>query len=451
MYLILFVFQFSGEVCCDRLFSDSVCHREDVCTGETRTSGFYPVFKWPGCTNDDKAPDYMKGETSFFFQDIDSCCSSSNFDMADYNLCLENSVDVGPMTTTSSSQTIPATSSSQAASSDLTTATTTSLPPGDCDKSWHIATTGAKDTCTNDMEYPASWNMPQLAKSQLFETADACCQKYFASKPVCNKIDTCPPDDSSSSSNESPEEDSSSSNIDVVLPPGDCDKSWHIATTGATDTCTNDKEYPSSWNMPQLAKTNLFETADACCQKYFANKPVCNKINTCPPDDGSSSSNEETHTSTSLAATTTTSSSTTSVEDEKNLLMLDWEDEIIPDIVKFEGTGKWRIDETQPCCRTGVAIHNQNLLPGEYTSMIIEYTVPPGGGEISFDYNMGLGGFDFLINDKPKLRVAVPGGGLKVFKQSLEAGDYKFTWKYGAPPVPNLPLSAVWIDNIQLG
>ena len=557
-----FIFYFSGEVCCDRLFSNSVCHRDDICTGETSTSGFYPVFKWPGCTNDDKAPDYMKGETSFFFQDIESCCSSSNFDMADYKLCLEKSVDVGPMTTTSSSQS-SSTSASQAASPDQTTTTTTSpssLPPGDCDKQWHISTTGAKDTCTNDGSYPDSWNMPQLAKSQLFETADACCQKHFASKPVCNKINTCPPDEDSSSSNEPPDEDSSSSNeeTDTTPPPGDCDKSWHISTTGEKDTCINDDNYPESWNMPQLAKLNLFESADACCQKYFASRPVCNQINTCPPDESTSSndpnespgedssssneppdesspsneetdttpppgdcdkswhisttgekdtcinddnypeswnmpqlaklnlfesadaccqkyfasrpvcnqintcppdesspSNEETETSTSVAATTettTTSSSTTSsLNDEKNTLALDWEDETIPDIVKFEGTGKWRIDATQPCCRTGVAIHNQNLLPGEQTSMIIDYTVPPGGGEITFDYNMGLGSFDFLINDQLEVRLAVPGGGLKTFGKKLEAGDYKFTWKYGAPPIANLPLSAVWIDNINIG
>jgi hypothetical protein len=306
--------------------------------------------------------------------------------------------------------------------------------------------------------------MPQLAKINLFETADACCQKYFASRPVCNRINTCPPDESTSS-NESPGEDSSSSNespdesspsneeTDTTPPPGDCEKSWHISTTGEKDTCINDDNYPESWNMPQLAKLNLFETADACCQKYFASRPVCNQINTCPPDE-SSPPNEETQTSTSVAATTettTTSSSTTSLNDEKNPLTLDWEDETIPDIVKFEGTGKWRIDATQPCCRTGVAIHNQNLLPGEQTSMIIEYTVPPGGGEITFDYNMGLGSFDFLINDQLEVRLAVPGGGLKTFGKKLEAGDYKFTWKYGAPPIANLPLSAVWIDNINIG
>jgi hypothetical protein len=83
--------------------------------------------------------------------------------------------------------------------------------------------------------------------------------------------------------------------------------------------------------------------------------------------------------------------------------------------------------------------------------MVIDYTIPSGGGKISFNYNMGVGSFTFLIDGASKVNVAVPGGGLKTFQESLEAGDHTFTWKYDAPAHSNLPLSGVWIDDIKIG
>lgn len=69
---------------------------------------------------------------------------------------------------------------------------------------------------------------------------------------------------------------------------------------------------------------------------------------------------------------------------------------------------------------------------------------------ITFNYNMGMGKFIFLINGITKVQLAVPGGGLKTFTESLSAGEHVFTWKYEPPSQANLPLSSVWIDNVVI-
>lgn len=353
----------NSELCCETIFSGAVCHSEDICTGEWSSNGFYPVLKWPGCTNDNNPPEYMKGDNSFFFKTIENCCSSSNFEVTDYDLCLERSVASGPLTTTTT------TTSSDAVASSSTSTTTTS-------------------TSTTTFTTP---------------------------------------------------------------PPGDCDQKWHVHTGGSKDTCSNDLEYPDAWNLPQIAAMQLFETAEECCEKHFASKPVCHQINSCPPDEPTQSTETSKPTAASSQSSTSTSTTTSPVE-QRVSLELNWEDKITPDFVKFEGiAGAWKIDLSQPCCRTGVAIHPPNLLPGEYSSMIIDYTIPEGGGEITFNYNMGMGMFDFLIDGQTKLTVGVPGGGLKTFQENLSAGDHSFTWKFVPPSHPNLPLSSVWIDNISIG
>lgn len=36
-----------------------------------------------------------------------------------------------------------------------------------CENLWHMSTTGVKNTCTNDLSYPESWNNPYVAKNTL--------------------------------------------------------------------------------------------------------------------------------------------------------------------------------------------------------------------------------------------------------------------------------------------
>jgi hypothetical protein len=56
---------------------------------------YYPLFSKVGCINDNTFADYMKeSPATFFFTTIPLCCSSENFEKADYQTCLKNSVDV---------------------------------------------------------------------------------------------------------------------------------------------------------------------------------------------------------------------------------------------------------------------------------------------------------------------------------------------------------------------
>ncbi|KAL3791278.1 hypothetical protein HJC23_000895 [Cyclotella cryptica] len=347
----------TAEACCDKAFGNGVCNLVDVCTDTFSSNGYYPVIKWPGCTNDNSFPEYMKGSSDFFFGSIEACCSSSNFVVTDYDVCLEKSVDA-------SSPTTP-------------------------------ATTGT------------------------------------SGKPTPNPTPAPTHSD---------------------VPSGDCSNPWHVSVVGATNTCTNDKTYPSAWNDESIRDSQLFVTAEACCEKFFKGQE-CNKVNVCPPSTTGTSStipNQSTTTTATTAATTTTTTTSTAAS-QKQSLFLDWESNLIDETkVRFEGLGKWKIDDTQPCCKTGVSIHNPLLLPGEYSSMVIDFTIPSSGGKISFNYNMGLGKFTFLIDGDSKVTVAVPGGGSKKFEGSVEPGDHTFTWKFEPPSNPNMPLSYVWIDNISI-
>jgi hypothetical protein len=356
----------TAEICCKKFFADEVCHQINVCgdTVTTTSSGFYPVFKWPGCTNDDQAPAYIKAQPKdFYFKSIEACCASGNFDIKDYDICMEKSVEV----------------------------------------------------------------------TQTYATAPA--------TPITNPV---PTPATAPNSNPTPATAPSSD-----VPPGNCSNPWHISTTGASNTCTNDEKFPAAWkNNENIRPNTLFDTFEACCNKFFPGKE-CNKVDACPPDTSGSVSTETTTTSTAAASAMVTS--TTSTTTTKKMLLLDWENGTIePGLVRFEGIGEWMIDESQPCCRTGNAIHNPILLPGEYSSMVIDYDITLKNGKIKFNYNMGLGSFQFSIDGVEKLSVVVPGGGSKTFEASLGTGKHSFTWKFEPPGNSQLPLAHVWIDNIEM-
>ena len=59
----------------------------------------------------------------------------------------------------------------------------------------------------------------------------------------------------------------------------DCPKNWHMSVTpGEAETCTNDKDYPSSWNsQPHVF---IFSSAEECCEESYGN-PNCNKRDVC--------------------------------------------------------------------------------------------------------------------------------------------------------------------------
>lgn len=59
---------------------------------------YYPLFSKIGCINDNAFDEYMKDSPStFFFTTIALCCNSDNFESGDYDMCLENSVNVNTL------------------------------------------------------------------------------------------------------------------------------------------------------------------------------------------------------------------------------------------------------------------------------------------------------------------------------------------------------------------
>lgn len=261
-------------------------------------------------------------------------------------------------------------------------------------------------TIADDKVYPKAWDNPIISASHLFDTSEECCSTKFSGLD-CSVVNVCGKQQEEASAG--------------------CAVGWH-PSLDEEFTCTNSDNFIAMW-----PPTMFFDTGEGCCDEFF-NGP-CNIVADC-------SSPIE-------VATTTTTKPTTVVISQA--LLLDWESETIDDnLVKFEGIGKWSIDDSQPCCRDGVAIHSPRLIPGEYSTMVIEYSAPSGGSRLSFDHNVGLGTFTFFIDGKEKLKVAVPGGGTNTFKGDLEPGDHKLSWRFDAPVMANLPLSMVWIDNIEI-
>jgi len=119
--------------------------------------------------------------------------------------------------------------------------------------------------------------------------------------------------------------------------------------------------------------------------------------------------------------------------------------------VRFSGVGTWAIDDSQPANDDGLAAHSPKfLLPGEHSVMSITYDVPQPGGKITFGFVLGMGTFSFYIDGEKFKDSNTPSTKATTFSYSLTPGEHKFDWKYDAPSIPNLPLSMVWVDNIQI-
>lgn len=119
--------------------------------------------------------------------------------------------------------------------------------------------------------------------------------------------------------------------------------------------------------------------------------------------------------------------------------------------VRFSGVGTWAIDDSQPANDDGLAAHSPKfLLPGEQSVMSITYNVPQPGGKITFGFVLGMGTFSFYIDGEKFKDSKTPSTKVTTFSYSLTPGEHKFDWIYDAPSIPNLPLSMVWVDNIQI-
>ena len=219
------------------------------------------------CTNNENYPPLWATDPNLqkihFFDTADLCCDKyfKNGECIRRDVCAKSVPSVAPST-------LADPSNNDSETSDCTGA----------NNLWHIATDGSKNTCTNDDDFPAAWATNEnLKKINFFDTAELCCDKYYKDAE-CTQRDIC-------------------ADPGPAPSPEDCASSnpWHIATNGLKNTCSNDDDFPAAWaSNPNLKATQLFDTADLCCDKYFKNVE-CAHIDICndpgpaptPSDSGS--------------------------------------------------------------------------------------------------------------------------------------------------------------------
>ena len=208
----------------------------DEPTSEETPGSECPEAKWhmstlPGgaytCTNDDKYPPVWS-QSDHLFNTAQECCDKF---FREQCIVKVNCPMVAPTTTTAK----PIAEG------------TGEVPGANCpEDKWHMSTLpGGQNICTNDEVYPAAWNN---MTGYLFDSAQACCDKFFGGD--CIILDHC-----------------------------DCPKNWHLSTQiGDIQTCTNDREYPDGWNYnPGVL---IFPSAEECCETLFGN-PDCTKRDIC--------------------------------------------------------------------------------------------------------------------------------------------------------------------------
>jgi len=131
-------------------------------------------------------------------------------------------------------------------------------------------------------------------------------------------------------------------------------------------------------------------------------------------------------------------------------VIYDFDDGEISDDFETGGVGRWRVDDNQPSGGTGLAVRSQKgLLPGESCSLFYTAEVGESGSVVSFNVFLGMGTFSFLVDDTVKDRIGMPGAGVRRVSILLPPGQHALEWKYEAPFAANMPLSAVWVDNIS--
>jgi len=126
------------------------------------------------------------------------------------------------------------------------------------------------------------------------------------------------------------------------------------------------------------------------------------------------------------------------------------DDEFDKDLVSFSGLGRWSIDDSLPGPKTGLAAHSpKGLLPGESSTMIIKWT-SSSGGPISCDIHLGIGKVSFFVDDQLEYTENRPGKRTQNIEASVGPGEHILSWKYEPPPMANMPMSVVWVDNVVL-
>ncbi|KAL9190764.1 hypothetical protein ACHAXT_000470 [Thalassiosira profunda] len=168
---------------------------------------------------------------------------------------------------------------------------------------WHLDLVG-QDGCTDDDEYPIGWTMGQTKAAMFHATPEECCARLLPNRPCKTYPRGCAADSNSTPADPAPAE--SDVGADPPEPPkeapppppppptpaqapqgsgsgGSC--KWHV-DIGAQDGCTNDDNFPEAWTRGNAPSVMFHDSADACCQKMFQDRPCQQYDRGCSGDGG---------------------------------------------------------------------------------------------------------------------------------------------------------------------
>jgi len=250
----------SYRACCDTFFAGRTC-KEYACGKEGAPEppapsppggGSNSKCAWhadmkhqDGCSNDDNYPsDWLQDQmrVHMFHASHQDCCKAIFVGRAasckKYDLGCTKVVEVGKVTKQPTPPPTPP-----------------PIDPNCVIPGWHAEmSTGLRDGCANDDNFPSDWLQSGLKQSMFFPTSKACCDQFFANKPCKVYQRGC--------------------RIDASLLE-ECDVPNYHPDKKKGNTyvgCTNDAEYPKEW----VGRRNWeFASAMECCKKFHDGNGRC--------------------------------------------------------------------------------------------------------------------------------------------------------------------------------
>jgi len=134
----------------------------------------------------------------------------------------------------------------------------------ECGRRYHPRTVTER-TCSNDDNYPGTWNQPSMSPTFLFASSDECCAAFY-SDGTCAVDNVCPT--------------GIEPLVAAVAPAPECDKKkWHPLTV-ADRICTNEENYPPLWDTSAYSAHYLLSSAEECCQEFYGGG-ACQIVDAC--------------------------------------------------------------------------------------------------------------------------------------------------------------------------
>jgi hypothetical protein len=275
--------------CCTSFFGYSDCVKEDVCGDEVAGSSpnssppddpsrpgcgsaWHPNQTFDKCSNSDDVPSSWIGDEMFMHATLEDCCLASFGDVRcpREDVC-PNGLKTGSPTPApyarESRTPRPTRHVTERPTGPVPTQSPTLCDPVDsADNKWH--TKGSNSgICSNDLEYPFSWDDPAITNNFLFDTPEECCSKFFGSV-ACNVVYECP------LSNAGPSATDSDS----------CGGDWHPISVFDTRCSNGLADYPQIWiSDTTLREKFFFESAADCCSAFYG-KDHCVVDDNCLPN-----------------------------------------------------------------------------------------------------------------------------------------------------------------------